>query len=148
MDFHLARAVARIESASNPYALRFEPHILARYNARTSLAPEVRAAKVANKCSDATAEIICATSWGVYQIMGFNLYRGLINFPVIEFCNRADRQFDAFAEFVKKAGQGAATGADLLADKGKRDAFAKAYNGPGNVPDYSTKLLAALRATA
>jgi hypothetical protein len=66
--------IADIESGDNPYAMRFEPGIYARMQISARYNPMIERAKQTNICSRETAKIICATSWGRFQIMGFNLY--------------------------------------------------------------------------
>jgi hypothetical protein len=53
-------------------------------------------------CSRATAEMIYSTSWGLYQIMGFNLYGKLgLELPIWQFLEAPEKQHKAFEQFCK-----------------------------------------------
>lgn len=74
----LASIVARVESAGNQWAMRFEPAV---YD-RPPFPPAWDACVKANRCSRATGKAILSMSWGLYQIMGFNLYDRKIGLDV------------------------------------------------------------------
>lgn len=128
-----SQLVAQIESGGIPYAMRYE--------AKFTPSPDA-----INKCimshkpafmSRPTAEVICKTSWGVYQIMGENLYTicGLrTNLNV--FINNTDLQEEMFQRFLEFRDINY-TLADLQHDAGKLSKFARRYNGSS---DYALKI--------
>jgi len=123
----LERIIGSIESANDYGAIRFEPKVYARIEGG-SFEWEVARAKRANKCSRATARMICATSWGRFQIMGFNLY-GFIGLtdPIADYLHNVKVQSTAFETFVKH--NHIEFSPDELRDKITREKFAKIYNG-------------------
>lgn len=139
----LARVIATVESGPFPYAVRFEPSLW-EHPARMPAA-SFRAAQIANRCSAATAQMICATSWGLFQIMGFNLY-GSLKLPIAigPYLFDTEQQFNAFKRFVTL------NGFDPdnfdFSDDGLIERFARSYNGPGDVPNYVAKMKAAYAA--
>lgn len=78
-----------------------------------------------------------ATSWGAYQIMGFN-YRalGFSNvYEMVDAMNTEEGQLDGFVRFIL-------ADAVLLDALRRKDwhAFAGRYNGPGQVEHYAAKM--------
>jgi hypothetical protein len=143
IDPKLSAAIAAIESSGDPWATRFEPALYWRqqWMHRPSTIGEIM---TACRCNAATARVIYCTSFGLYQIMGFNLY-GACNVRVSagEYMSNAALQNDALASFLRTAGF-AATADDLLRDNKLLMHFATMYNGVGNVANYANKLKAAL----
>lgn len=143
MSDTLARVIATVESGPFPYAMRFEPALWER--PAIMPAQSIRPAQVANKCSAATAQMICATSWGLFQIMGFNLYGSLgIGIAIGPYLFDAEQQFNAFTRFVTLNGFDPAN-FDFSNDT-LIHAFARSYNGPGDVEAYAAKMKAAFAA--
>jgi hypothetical protein len=136
----IATIIAHVESGGNKYAMRYEPstHNQIENNPK-HWQLIVNKIQKANTCSLETARAIAATSFGKYQVMGFNLYQNY-RLPVGAFFNSDADQDAAFAHFLISSNLENYTVADLK-DKTKRDHFARIYNGPGNVADYSLKLL-------
>ena len=124
----LQDVIARIESSSNPFALRFEPTVYAG-----DVAPSV-AARIAtlHGADYETGRVIAATSWGLFQIMGFNLWGGPHAYAgtLYEFCADTIAQRLAFETFLADRGMNF-TLAELLGNANKLIAFAAAYNGDG-----------------
>ena len=124
----LQDVIARIESSGNPFALRFEPTV---YTA--DVAPSV-AARIAtlHGADYESGRVIAATSWGLFQIMGFNLWSGphAYDSTVFAFCADDIEQRVFFQAFLSDRGQDF-TLAELLADEHKLLAFATFYNGDG-----------------
>lgn len=94
-----------------------------------------------------------ATSWGKFQIMGFN-YEAAGHASLQSFINAMHHsegaQLDAFVSFVKKD-RGGKTWAALTYGYVNNDwrEFAKLYNGPAYaINRYDTKLAAAFKAAA
>lgn len=141
MDHHhgLAAAIARIESSANLTAMRFETPLFGRL--ANGYAPAaVQNAADSNRCTRTTGMMICATSWGAYQMLGQVLYDDLgQRFTIARFLNDPAAQFECFRAFVVRNKIDFAL-ADIRDDQAKREAFAKRYNGPGNVPAYAERL--------
>lgn len=133
MILTLSDLIARVESNRNPYAVRYEPAF------RPSSDIVERMAKLCT-CSRATAEMLCATSWGYFQIMGENLIRHGLDVTPIEFCHDANKQIALFTAFVEARGINYKP-SEIKADHLKRERFALKYNGPGNIAAYSKRLL-------
>ncbi len=126
----LGMIIARIESHNNPQAMRFEPDMYARILPNVFTDPIIAHIKNIHDCSFHTATVIYSTSYGLYQIMGFNLFdpKGF-NFTssLIDFCDNPIKQDAAFAHFViEKKINFLPT---ELCDDANRQKFALAYNG-------------------
>jgi hypothetical protein len=139
-DERVLKAIARIESNGFQFAMRFEPH---KYEARDRHPSSIIARiKGANKCSGHTASVIYSTSYGLYQIMGFNLYSGsspVALVPVGEYMGNVSFQRESVVKFLEAAHLLKYSAVDLL-NVGPSEEFTKAYNGPGNIAAYSAKL--------
>lgn len=102
-----------------------------------------RACMKAHHCNETTARMLLSCSYGKYQIMGQVIYeqgyRG--NLPA-DFLNNDTAQNIAFDAYVR-ARDIRMTPAQLCA-KGAREYFARRYNGPGNIEEYSAKIAAIL----
>ncbi len=124
----LQAVIARIESSDNPYALRFEPAVYAA-GASASLIARIAAVHDAD---DATGRVIAATSWGLFQIMGFNLWSGPHPYAgtFFEYCADDVAQRLAFETFLADRGMDF-TLESLLASASRLVAFATFYNGDG-----------------
>ena len=68
----LAQCIAQVESSGNKLAQRFEPRIYASTGYKTQT--EICQYAVCGYIDNTSAAVIAATSWGMYQIMGYNLY--------------------------------------------------------------------------
>jgi hypothetical protein len=117
----LSELVAQLESANKSFALRFEPHY------QPSQANVLKCAGL-NGCNYSTAEMICRCSWGLFQIMGDNLYSLGLDVPISQYWINTDLQASYFHRFL------AAKKIDfeldeILADKSVRERFALKYNG-------------------
>jgi len=147
VDPKIAASLALVESSGNQWALRFEPAMHAR-GAWADHVDIIARIVSANHCSIATAQVIFCTSFGRYQIMGGNLYsRCMLHASVGEYMASPDFQDQTLSAFLGALGFNG-TAADLVSDPQRLRAFALFYNGPGNVADYSARLLTAIRMTA
>ena len=72
MDNKLLEAIAHIESNEWQYAIRFEPATYIRKMAFDKII--IQDIIKYNKCSKETAFSIYSTSYGAWQLMGFNIY--------------------------------------------------------------------------
>ncbi len=136
-----------IESENNPHAIRFEPDTYRRYTQiytsdKRLIAPAA-AAKLANKCSIMTALNIASTSYGRYQIMGFNLYGPELKFngDVVQFMQDVNAQDDVFDKFLSSRKINF-TIEQLAASEEARVKFAHLYNGSEL---YAVKMLDVLK---
>jgi len=77
------KLISYVESNNNSFAIRFESEL---YKHAKSDPKILETIKSINVCSTATAKMIYCSSWGKYQIMGFNIY-GICKF---------DREIGAF----------------------------------------------------
>lgn len=137
----LAAVISQVESAGFPYALRFEYQLFATPD-RKGMMPLLDAIKAANHCDLVTARMIAYTSFGLFQIMGFNLFDWLgWKQSVATFLFDTEQQLATFTEFCHRNGIDPAT--FDFTDEGALVAFARAYNGPGAIPAYVAKMKAA-----
>lgn len=96
----IAKIIAEVESNSFQYAIRFEPHIYTSLKNRKN--PQILKKIVElNKCSYETAKMIYSSSWGMYQIMGFNIYTRGYNKSIGEFLASEAEQYNVLQEFLK-----------------------------------------------
>ncbi len=140
---NVLRALAKIESADRIDALRFEPLVYAKRDSHPSHV--IDAIVKANRCSRHTAAVIYSTSFGCWQLMGFNLYASW-NAPHVSvgfFLSSRENQRNAIRRFLERNGLDRYTQEQLLT-KEHSEAFAKKYNGPGNVIEYGSRLRNAL----
>jgi hypothetical protein len=143
IDEKVMRAIAQIESNDNQYALRFEPHVYSRNKKQPILDNIIKL----NRCSHDTAKMIYSTSWGCWQLMGFNIYANNTGVRIGEFIASRGIQENYARAFLKNMNADAWDVASLLTVEGSQD-FARHYNGPGDVINYGSKLRNALKALA
>lgn len=136
----LDQVVARVESQNKPFVCRFEK---ASYLANGCNATILRKiiARHYGIISPETAGAIYWTSYGLFQIMGFNIYGATIDYPntFFEFVNDRDYQLHAFQQFIGAGGYSSGENFETW-DNNRRDRFAGYYNGAGNVAVYSSRL--------
>ena len=136
----IAQIIAQVESASRPFEMRFEPSVYARSKTLSIVDTIIQA----NDCDKATAEIFYAMSFGLYQIMGYNLYDPADKFrlrtPIATYMNDAKAQLAAFDAFT--AGHDSGWDGERF-DNAKGMEFARFYTGPGNVAGYFNDMKAA-----
>ena len=127
-----------IESSNNPQAVRFEPLFYEKLKSKTNDTAVLKIREI-HKCTYYTALMIASTSWGYFQIMGYNLYfYNLIDTTVFEFLSNEELQEKAFKKFtqLKKINFSIE---ELKSDPEKIRKFAKYYN--GDTEGYSRKIL-------
>jgi hypothetical protein len=137
----LARVIAQVESSTRPSAIRFEE---AMFDRGVFQIPIFNAITTANQCSKQTSQMIYCTSWGLFQIMGFNLYSptGIgLALPIQQYWWDAEMQLATFNQFCKMDRVDPAT-FDFTSEA-TLEHFARAYNGPGDIPNYVAKMKAA-----
>jgi len=132
----LSRLIANVESNDNQWALRFEPGTYMSAGSNDKAAQIFASIIEVHACSRTTAQMIYSTSWGKYQLMGFNLYgpMKLTTLPVGQFLAFPKYQDSAFLKFLVTRKYD-----DLevpLGDDDWMEVFARWYNGPANVAGY------------
>lgn len=142
----MAEVVAWIESRNNAGAMRFEP---ATYNKFAGDVAKLNKAvrdilariQIVNRCSVHTAAMIYSTSWGAFQMMGFNVYADDGAVPISEYLASPRIQAADFVAFLKRSGLQDFTPGKLAKDQSARYKFSTKYNGS---IAYDTALCAAL----
>lgn len=132
---NISDLIAQVESNNNQYALRFEP----AYNPH---ALNVTDYAKRHNVSQATARMCLASSWGLYQIMGDNLYSYGLQISLPNYACSVQVQKLYFTTFLTRNNlynltadyQNFISSDDNLAE------FAKVYNGPGNVDAYVQRM--------
>lgn len=121
----ISELIAKVESNGVQWAMRYEAHFKPSVAAINNCIAAHRPAFM----SRSTAEMICKTSWGKFQIMGENLYTicGL-KCDVNSYMCDADLQEETFFRFLEKRDINYSV-EQLLADAGKMSKFARRYNG-------------------
>lgn len=136
----LSDVIAEVESGGDPLAERFEGEIwYAWYDGRRAdidrIWPVIQ--KIHN-CSKLTAAAIACTSYGKFQIMGFNLY-GFIGVTAHHVRYQNDEgpgwQSATFQTFLISRGINY-TLDEIRSDAAKRALFIDRYNGPADTADY------------
>lgn len=144
-EISVAQIIAHVETGNNPHELRFEP---ATYSALPMNPPPAKAQILVNiahlhHCSSGTARMIYSTSWGKYQMMGFNLY-GMLGYQgnIFQYAEDDAAQDQTFERFVTL--NKIVCTVDDFKDPAKRAHFAQVYN--GNPDAYSAMILIAMHA--
>jgi hypothetical protein len=153
MVVKLERVVALVESGNNPEAFRFEPTVFAHEKLTDDHSPEAAAKLILDteklhECSPDSARVILSSSWGKYQLMGFNLWPLGYMGTIWEFLSKPADQDLMFEEFVLEGGfyQSELDDAGwLLTAETRALSFARFYNGLGNPQAYLEKLQAGLK---
>jgi len=96
----LTHLIGLVESGLTPHAIRFEEHLYRKYKEKHVKVSAI--ATVNGFCSVDTAYMIASTSWGMFQILGWNLYyKCNLNVPIGEYLNSVSLQEETFRRFVK-----------------------------------------------
>ena len=146
----LAAVISQVESGDNPYRLRFEPAIFARWATPNATELQIMGRiQQIHDCSRDTARMIAATSWGRYQILGENLYDFVcgLQTDVFSFVEDDEAQAACFEAFIRNRGV-AFTLEQIEADRTMREQFIATYNGPSDVDVYWGRMQAAIKALA
>jgi hypothetical protein len=134
----LGDVIKRVESNNDPYAMRFEVITYHRMMRKAPQAPVVGVIRDAHHgCTAQTACMIAATSWGAWQLMGFNVYSsGRYQRTIGEFLGSLADQNLTAGYFLDKIGYRP----DMNFASIDVDNFAKLYNGAGNIDAYARRL--------
>lgn len=132
---NIADLVALVESANEPYAMRYEPEFMPNLSFVTEYAKQCRV-------SYATAHVCLSTSWGKYQIMGNNLWSFGMSISMPEYCANVKTQDKYFQIFLIKTGLEQITKdyQSFISDESKMMVFASKYNGPDNPQAYVERM--------
>lgn len=93
--------IKKVESANNQYAFRFEEKLYFLHRAsKTNLSKILKRIKMLNQCSNETAIMISSTSWGLFQILGINIY-GVCGYDksIIDYLKKVEDQEKVFKVF-------------------------------------------------
>jgi len=126
----LAQIIARVESTDNISAYRFEPGIFAGDSVRNRNADIIERITRLNDCDIDSARVIFSSSYGLYQIMGFNIYasaRADIG-SVLDFWEDSALQGKLFFDFLTSHGINY-TWSQLKSSPFLLAQFARVYNG-------------------
>lgn len=135
----LKEIIKQIESSNNLQAVRFEPLFYQKLKEKKINDKAIQKIKQLHKCNTNTAYMIAAVSWGLYQIMGYNLYfYDLTEKTVFEYLFDEAEQEKSFEKFTQIKNINF-TIEELKTDHEKIRKFAKYYN--GNIEGYSRKIL-------
>lgn len=134
----LSQLIAQAESNNRASAVRFEPAFKP-----SELA--IQKCMKANNCNHSTAAVICAMSFGKYQMMGENIYGGWgFGDPIAVFMNVDAYQDAGFAWYVNTRDINY-TLSDMVNNQLTRETFGKKYNGNG--PVYAVYLMQVFKDT-
>lgn len=143
----VVQVIAYVESKGDSFAYRFEPLTYAStLNTQGKTAMQQILAQIVkvHNCSYQSARVIYSSSFGKYQIMGFNLYGQLnVQKSFGEFMTDDSLQDLAFNTFLKQKNIASITVDQLATDKNTRIKFGNIYNGNGN--DYAGSIVSALQ---
>ena len=135
----LSQLIAKCESNATISAVRFEP----------AYHPDTRAFALAQRfnpgLSYATYEMFLACSFGLYQIMGDNLYLLGLDQPFSVFWNEADMQTDYFNRFCMQRNIAYSLD-DVINNTQKGMDFSHHYNGD-RTGKYYARLLSIYNAS-
>ena len=129
----LADLIALVESGDNQYAVRFEP----TYEPKEQ---NIATMSAICKCNKATAKILCAMSFGLFQIMGDNLISLDLSITPFVYMNSRATQNQFFKRYrIRNVCD--YTLDEVINDETKRLDFARKYNGPGNPTAYANRMM-------
>lgn len=145
MDEGLRRVIAQVESENDIDLWRFEPATFARLSspspaALVTISAIVRAHRSA--ISRDTAKVTYASSYGLYQLMGFNIYPRVTT-PLRVWWSDAAAQLASLEHFLSGIGEASTSLTDLLASADAGLEFARKYNGSGDPAGYWARMVKA-----
>jgi hypothetical protein len=143
----LSQVIAEVESSSNPFAVRFESEMYKNLSERILRNHEIMIIlsriRNYNKCDMDTAGMIFCTSWGLYQIMGENIYSDNIRYyrDIFSFLIDKDEQDIAFQRFTIQNEIYYPDVSEMIGNDTELTKFAKCYNGPGEIENYKQAIM-------
>lgn len=132
-DLALAHLIAQVESNDDPYAIRLEPKTYLRLTNAQTGTPLLTIAKI-NRCSLPTARMIYSTSFGAWQVMGFNWYALGLNVPIGRIFGDKDLQAIFFFKYLTSHNINKSI-TDVMASDESINHFALMYNGSTQYAD-------------
>lgn len=138
----LEQIVAQVESGGFSHAYRFEPVL---YQHRDEMPRQIILDIMRiHHCNQLSAAVIYSSSYGLYQIMGMNLYGPLeYKGTIFDYCMSEDDQNAAFEQFtrvIRTSTKEASWDGSQFTDNDAFQRFARFYNGPGNVAQYMGRM--------
>ncbi|HET8707114.1 MAG TPA: N-acetylmuramidase domain-containing protein [Pseudomonadales bacterium] len=137
--------IAWVETKTNCKLIRFEPATYQKLSTSRTDSEKLIISNIqkACECSWGTALMICCTSWGATQIMGFNLWGPLgYTKSAIDFLENEADQHVMFLRFLRANKLGDFTPAMLAQSNDARHHFAAVYNGADSYADLIAQALA------
>lgn len=133
---NISQLISRVESDDNQFAMRFEPACSPKTAEAVKYARE-------QGVSLSTAQVCMCTSWGLFQIMGYNLLTSGLSVSLVQFCSNPQMQNIYFQKFLVANGLDQITQdfGDFISDPALVRKFATVYNGPGNVDAYIARMM-------
>jgi hypothetical protein len=132
----LASVIKAIESGGSPHRPRFEYHAFMAW----PWTPAYDRILAKHQCTRDTAQMIAATSWGAYQMLGVNIFdpaiSGVDPDHLFAYVADASMQDASFANFLKAKGIDW-TLQELLGDADRMQRFCERWNGPANTAAYA-----------
>lgn len=131
VDPKLSYIISLVESSGFSGAMRFEPKVYETVKGHEVDGYFIPDIMRINRCTAETAEVIYSTSYGLYQLMGYNLYRLGLHRPISEFLNGVQSrllQDTLFAKFLSDRNI-LFTVEEMHEDPAKLARFAEHYNG-------------------
>jgi len=114
--------VSAVESSNNPKIWRFEPN----YKPSQSGLSNIK--KYYKGLSNATYNIVLASSWGLYQIMGDNLYNMGLQVSIMDYLDDVNLQGEYYKKYVTSRNIDYSL-AEIISNPASRDNFSLRYNG-------------------
>jgi hypothetical protein len=138
----LEAVISLVESSGQPHAIRFEPEL---YESDPQWIENQEAKIIAanHHCSKDTARQIAVTSYGLYQLLGANVWNLGYTGDMGDFLNDVPGQMTIFNKFIEPKGFVCVEDISSWAPS-RWTSFAAFYNGPGAVEAY----VAAMRKAA
>jgi len=135
----LQEAVMHVESSCNKSAIRFE--FATFRNLPGWMHPSIRTIRTIHNCTEETGDMIACTSFGLFQLLGANIYDLRYTATIFEFISDIDGQYTLFRKFLSQ--RNFDPDMEVTADESSLLAFAKFYNGPGSPELYAKALVIA-----
>jgi hypothetical protein len=133
----LCEAIEQVESGGNPQAIRFEPGLF-EGSAHSWQFSKATVIGETNKCDGYSSFMLSCTSFGLYQLLGVNIYAMGFTGTIFDYVNDVNEQLDVATKFFKSLNLPLTFNQDL-ASISQTDLllFARQWNGSGNPAAYA-----------
>jgi hypothetical protein len=141
----LTDVIAWVESKGDPYAFRFEPATYANLANPSAVQKGIIATiQTIHNCSYESAKVIYSSSFGKYQIMGFNLFAPKLSLceSAFKFMGDSATQDAMFTKLIASMALSSLTPDTLASSLWNRQHFGAIYN--GNAQAYGISIAQAL----